>query len=98
MASRLGVDGIRGAMGAGLPCYKHGQDVQEQEMRCGGAGDAEEQGPWQAAAGRKPAPADAEELSGDRTLLPALAEIVQMLWPSHVLAAQCLSFPSCKLL
>lgn len=39
-------------MGAGLPCYKHGQDVQEQEMRCGGAGDAEEQGLPRAALGK----------------------------------------------
>lgn len=45
---------------------------------------------------RKHAPADAEELSGDRTLLLVLAEALQMLWPSHVFTAPCLSFPSCK--
>lgn len=93
VASRLGVDGI-----SELPweqqCQvtEHGRDEQEQEM-CRSRVSL-----VQPAAGRKAAPADAEELSGDRTLLPALAETVQMLWPSHVLTAPCLSFPSCKLL
>lgn len=50
------------AMEAELPCKK-------VKARCVGAGDSL-CSLWQAAGGRKHAPADAEELSGDRTLLP----------------------------
>lgn len=56
---------------AELPCNK-------VKARCAGAGSPS-RSLWQAAGGKQHASADAEELSGDRMLLPVLAEALQML-------------------
>lgn len=54
-----------------LPCYR-------AQARCVGA-ESPSCSLWQAAGRRKHAPADAEEVSGDRMLLPVLAQTLQML-------------------